>query len=89
MYPVLLIVSLEVHAFIIGVDICICPCSLAQTSYQRDIGLTELHMLVVEFVQDLCPPLLIVLALNELLKLVLLGQLGHLFTLDCVPLVVI
>ena len=88
MYEVL-IVSLKVHALIIGVDICVCPGSLAQATYQRDIGLAELHMLVIQFVQDLCPPFFIILALNELLKLILLGQLCHLFTLHCVPLVVI
>ena len=72
MYPVL-IVSFKVHVLIIGVNICVCPSSLAQATYQRDIGLAELHVLVVQFVQDLCPPFFIILALNELLKLVLLG----------------
>ena len=49
MYPVF-VVSFKVHAFIVGVDICVRPSSLAQTTYQRDIGLAELHMFVVELV---------------------------------------
>ena len=88
MYPVL-IVSFKVHAFIIGVNICICPSALTQTTYQRDIGLTQLHMFVIKLVQDLCPPFFVILALNKLLKLVLFGQLCHFFTFDCVALVVI
>ena len=81
MNPVL-VLELKVHVFIIWVNVCVSISSLTNTLNHGDVALGKPHVLIVELVEDLGPPLLVVLALNKLFELILFRQLADSLTLD-------
>lgn len=81
------VLKLQVHAE--GVDIRVSPLPRTDPLYELEVALAELDLLVVEFVPDLEPPLLIALPRDEVVQLILFLGLSHLAPLDIVALVVI
>ena len=89
MDPILASLGLKEGGLCEGVHVSIRKSASSDALYHRNITLREADMLVVELVEKLGPPLLIVLTLNKLFKLVLLGQLCHWLSLHRVAYVVV
>ena len=81
MDPVL-VLEVKLHVLVVRVDVSISESALSDPTYHCQVALGQAHMLVVELIENLGPPLLVVLAFDKFLQLVLLGQLRDSLTLD-------
>ena len=72
MDPVL-VLEVKLHVLIVRVDVSISESALSDPAYHCQVALGQAHVLVVELIENLGPPLLVVLTFDKFLKLVLLG----------------
>ena len=67
----------DLRILIIGVDAGVRPRSLPHPLNELNVSLGEAHMLIVQLVEELCPPLWVILSLDKLFKLVLFRHFLH------------